>query len=158
MVENETDGKRAIQYLKQRDGGRATFLPLTTIQPNRLRERDIDRCPGFVGVASDLVEYDQRYANIVARLLGTVVIAEDFDRALAMAKRYHYKLKIVTLDGQVLNPGGSMTGGSHSRAAGILSVPASWNGSMHNAKTWLTGRRTPRPAGDRRPRPTPGGD
>ena len=121
VVENETDGKRAIQYLKQRDGGRATFLPLTTIQPNRLRERDIDRCPGFVGVASDLVEYDPRYANIVARLLGTVVIAEDFDRALAMAKRYHYKLKIVTLDGQVLNPGGSMTGGSHSRAAGILS-------------------------------------
>ncbi len=121
VVETETDGKRAIQYLKQRDGGRATFLPLTTIQPNRLRERDIDRCPGFVGVASDLVEYDPRYANIVARLLGTVVIAEDFDRALAMAKRYHYKLKIVTLDGQVLNPGGSMTGGSHSRAAGILS-------------------------------------
>ena len=69
VVENETDGKRAIQYLKQRDGGRATFLPLTTIQPNRLRERDIDRCPGFVGVASDLVEYDPRYANIVARLL-----------------------------------------------------------------------------------------
>lgn len=75
----------------------------------------------FVGVASDLVEYDPRYTNIVARLLGTVVIAEDFDRALAMAKRYHYKVKIVTLDGQVLNPGGSMTGGSHSRAAGILS-------------------------------------
>lgn len=66
--------------------------------------------PGFVGVASDLVEYDPCYTNIVARLLGTVVIAEDFDRALAMAKRYHYKLKIVTLDGQVLNPGGSMTG------------------------------------------------
>ena len=121
VVENESDGKRAIQYLKQRDGGRATFLPLTTIQPNRLRERDITQCPGFVGVASDLVEYDPRYTNIVARLLGTVVIAEDFDRALAMAKRYHYKVKIVTLDGQVLNPGGSMTGGSHSRAAGILS-------------------------------------
>ena len=121
VVENESDGKRAIQYLKQRDGGRATFLPLTTIQPNRLWERDITQCPGFVGVASDLVEYDPRYTNIVARLLGTVVIAEEFDRALAMAKRYHYKVKIVTLDGQVLNPGGSMTGGSHSRAAGILS-------------------------------------
>lgn len=121
VVENEIDGKRAIQYLKQRDGGRATFLPLTTIQPNRLRERGVEQCSGFVGVASDLVEYDERYANIVARLLGAVVIAEDFDRALAMAKRYHYKLKIVTLDGQVLNSGGSMTGGSHSRAAGILS-------------------------------------
>ena len=76
------------EYLKQRDGGRATFLPLTTIQPNRLRERDVDPVSRLRGGGSATwCEYDPRYTNIVARLLGTVVIAEDFDRALAMAKR-----------------------------------------------------------------------
>jgi chromosome segregation protein len=121
VVQREEDGKAAIQYLKRRDAGRATFLPITAIRPNVLREQGVDQCPGFVGVASELVSCQSQYHGIVANLLGRVVIAEDIDSAIAMARQYQYHFKIVTLDGQVLNSGGSMTGGSVSRSAGILS-------------------------------------
>lgn len=121
VVEREEEGKAAINFLKRRDGGRATFLPLTAVRPNQLREQNVERCRGFVGIGNMLVGYDQRYQNIFANLLGRVVIVQDMDCAIAMARQYGYRFKIVTLDGQVLNPGGSMTGGSSSRTAGILS-------------------------------------
>ncbi len=121
VVDREEDGKAAIQWLKRRDGGRATFLPLTSIRPNELREKGVEREPGFVGVANTLIEFDAKYAPIFANLLGRVVIAEDMDAAIAIARKFGHRFKIVTLDGQVLNPGGSMTGGSVSRSAGILS-------------------------------------
>lgn len=121
VVDREEDGKAAIQFLKRRDGGRATFLPMTSIRPNVLREQGVDRCPGFVGIASGLVACQPQYADIVTNLLGRTVVAEDMDSAIAMARKYQHRFKIVTLDGQVLNPGGSMTGGSVSRTAGILS-------------------------------------
>ncbi len=121
VVDREEDGKAAIQYLKRRDGGRATFLPLSSIRPNQLREQGVEREQGFVGVACDLIEYDPRYRNVFSNLLGRVVVAEDMDCAIAIARKYKYSFRIVTLDGQVFNAGGSMTGGSASRSAGILS-------------------------------------
>ena len=122
VVDREEDGKAVIQYLKRRDGGRATILPLSSIRPYDLREAGIlQREPGFVGVADQLVKFDPRYRNVFSNLLGRVVVMEDLDAAIAAARKYGYKFRIVTLDGQVLNPGGSMTGGSASRSAGILS-------------------------------------
>ena len=124
VVDREEDAKAAIGYLKQRDGGRATFLPLTAIRGDRLRQPGVEGEFGFVGMAVDLVTYDARYANIFANLLGRTVVAEDLDCGIAMARKYRNAFRIVTLDGQVINRGGSMTGGSVSRTAGVLSRAA----------------------------------
>ena len=121
VVGNEADGKAAIGYLKRTGGGRATFLPLSTISGRRLQENGLDSAPGFVGVASDLVRSEPQYRGIVENLLGRTVICENIDAAIAMARQYRSRFKIVTLDGQVMNAGGSMTGGSVNREAGILS-------------------------------------
>ncbi len=121
VVEREVDGKAAIQYLKQQDAGRATLLPLESIRPNGLRDRNVDQHPGFVGVACDLIQFEAQYRVVFSKLLGNVVIADTMDAAIAIARVHQYRFRIVTLDGQVLNPGGSMTGGSTSRSGGILS-------------------------------------
>ncbi len=121
VVEREEDGKTAIQFLKRRDGGRSTFLPLTSMRPSEFRDQGVRSEPGFVGLGSELIQFDPKYEKVFSNLLGRTVVAEDMDKAIAMARKYSYRFKIVTLDGQVLNPGGSMTGGSVSRSAGILS-------------------------------------
>ena len=122
VVDREEDGKAVIQYLKRRDGGRATILPISSIRPGFLREGEaLNREPGFVGVGDQLISFDPRYQNVFSNLLGRVAVMENLDAAIAAARKYGYKFRIVTLDGQVLNPGGSMTGGSASRSAGILS-------------------------------------
>ena len=121
VVDREEDAKSAINFLKQRDGGRATFLPLTAIRGDMLREAGVEREYGYVGVASQLVQFDKRYAEIFNNLLGRTVVVEDMDCGIAIARKYSNRFRIVTLDGQVLNRGGSMTGGSVSRSAGILS-------------------------------------
>ena len=121
VVSSEQDGKAAIQFLKRSGGGRATFLPMSSIEGRTLSENGLERCRGFVGVASDLVKSEQRYRPIVENLLGRTVIVRDMDSAIAMANTYRNRFKIVTLDGQVMNPGGSMTGGSVNKDAGILS-------------------------------------
>ncbi len=121
VVDNESDGKAAISYLKRTGGGRATFLPMSTIQGRTLQENGLESCRGFVGIASNLVTSEPRYRGIVENLLGRIVIVSDIDAAIAMANKYRNRFKIVTLDGQVMNPGGSMTGGSVNKEAGILS-------------------------------------
>ena len=121
VVERQEDGKAAINYLKRRDGGRATFLPMDAIRPNSIQESGLEKQRGFVGIACDLITFDPQYKNVFANLLGRVIIAEDMDSAIAIARTYKHRYRIVTLDGQVLNAGGSMTGGSISRSAGILS-------------------------------------
>ena len=121
VVGSEQDGKAAISYLKRTGGGRATFLPLSTIQGRALQENGLERCRGFVGIASELVSCPEQYRGIVDNLLGRIVIVENMDAAIAMAREYRNRFKIVTLDGQVMNPGGSMTGGSVNKEAGILS-------------------------------------
>ena len=121
VVDNETDAKRAMGFLKEHRAGRATFLPITAIKGRVLSEQGLDDQYGFVSIASDLVSYDNKYSEIIRWLLGRTAVAEDIDSAIAIAKKYSYRFRIVTLDGQVINAGGSMTGGSRVQNAGILS-------------------------------------
>lgn len=121
VVDRETDGKAAIQFLKRTGSGRATFLPLASIKGWKLRETGLEESRGFVGIASELIRCEDCYRGIVEDLLARTVVCEDLDAAIAMAKKYNNKFRIVTLDGQLMNPGGSMTGGSVNKDAGILS-------------------------------------
>ncbi len=120
IVENEDIAKRCIRFLKEQKGGRATFLPITSVKGYELRENGLENCEGFVANASRIVTYDSKFSGIIASLLGRIVIAEDIDSATVIAKKYGYKFKIVTLDGQVINAGGSFTGGSAQRSGGII--------------------------------------
>ncbi len=121
VTSTEADAKRAIYYLKDNNLGRATFLPVTSIKGRALDEAGLDDNLGFVAVAADLVSCDKKYKEIVSNLLARVVVVDDMDCAIGIAKKYKNRFKLVTLDGQVINPGGSMTGGSGARGAGILS-------------------------------------
>lgn len=118
---NEEDAKRAIRALKENKGGRATFLPIATIKPRTLNEKGIDDCYGFVGIASDLCDCKNEYKGILQNLLGKIVIAEELNSAVSIAKKYSYRFRVVTLDGQVVNAGGSLTGGSLNKKTGLLS-------------------------------------
>ena len=118
-VENEEAAKRGIRLLKEGNAGRATFLPLTSVKGRTLERPPVGE-EGFVALASELVSCDPKYSGLVSNLLGRVAVAEDIDCASAIAKRNGYRFKIVTLDGQVVNAGGSYTGGSVSRSAGLL--------------------------------------
>ena len=124
VVDREEDAKSAIGFLKQRDAGRATFLPLTAIRGEELRQRGLETEFGFVGLASRLIEFDEKYRGIFQNLLGRTVVVEDLDCGIAMARKYQNAFRIVTLDGQIINRGGSMTGGSTSRGSGVLSRAA----------------------------------
>ena len=121
VVGTEQDGKAVLSYLKRTGGGRITVLPLNTITGRSLQENGLEDCRGFVGVASQLVTCDPQYRGIVENLLARTVIAQDMDAAIHMSQKYNRRFKIVTLDGQVMNAGGSMTGGSVNKDAGILS-------------------------------------
>ena len=121
VVDTDQDAKAAINYLKRTGGGRATFLPMNMVKGRTLKENGLDRCAGFVGIASELVTCDSKYQGVIDDLLGRIVIAETIDFAIAMSKKFGSRFKIVTLDGQVMNAGGSMTGGSTNKESGILS-------------------------------------
>ena len=120
VVDTQDDGKNAIEFLKRRDAGRATFLPVDTIRGSVMRDAPVND-PGFVGVAFDLVSFDEQYKGIFENLLGRTVVAETLSDAVRMAKASGNRLRIVTLDGQIINAGGSMTGGSSAKSSGILS-------------------------------------
>ncbi|MDO4810637.1 MAG: chromosome segregation protein SMC [Eubacteriales bacterium] len=121
VVEREEDAKSAIGFLKKRDGGRATFLPMSAIRGDELTEKSVENEYGFVGIASRLVTYDKQYDAIFKNLLGRTVVVEDLDCGIAISRKYQNRFRIVTLDGQVINRGGSMTGGSVNRSVGVLS-------------------------------------
>ncbi|WP_025682291.1 chromosome segregation protein SMC [Paenibacillus maysiensis] len=115
VMENESVSRQAISFLKQRQLGRATFLPMDVIRPRQIGagERQIaEGAEGFIGIGADLVQYDERYAGIVGSLLGNVVIARTLEDANRIAARCQYRYRVVTLEGDVVNAGGSMTGGS----------------------------------------------
>ncbi len=120
VTENDNDAKRAIAYLKQHDGGRATFLPMSSIKGRELNETGLETCEGFVGIAAELCNCEDCYKGILLSLLGRTVVADNLDRAVEIAKKYGYRFRIVTLDGQVVNAGGSLTGGSLLKNAGLL--------------------------------------
>ncbi len=120
IVEHEDIAKRCIRFLKEEKSGRATFLPLTSVRGYELNEQGLDDCDGFISVAGRLVSCDEKLRGIINSLLGRIVIAEDIDSAAVIAKKYGYKFRIVTLDGQVVNAGGSFTGGSAQKSGGII--------------------------------------
>ena len=115
--------KTAINYLKANNAGRATFLPLDTVKPRSLsvEEERLANLPGVCGYAVDLVQYDKQAENAIRFLLGRVLIAENIDAALAAAKAGKFRIRVVTLEGDVVNAGGSMTGGSRKQREGYLS-------------------------------------
>ncbi len=121
VTSTEADAKRAIYYLKDNKLGRCTFLPISNIKGRSLDEKGLDENLGFIAIASDLVDCDKKYKEIVSNLLSRVAIVDDMDSAIGIAKKYKNRFKIVTLDGQVFNAGGSMAGGSAAKGAGILS-------------------------------------
>ncbi|MGI6054761.1 MAG: chromosome segregation protein SMC [Clostridium sp.] len=121
VTDSEQTAKQLIEYLKKNRYGRATFLPLTSMdrknafsQPGALRE------PGVLGLASDLVSAGEIYRGLVSNLLGRVVVVDQIDHAIALAKKYRYSLRIVTLDGELLSAGGSMTGGAFKNSSNLL--------------------------------------
>lgn len=117
---NEDAAKRGIRLLQESKSGRATFLPITSVKGNRLAESGLEDCEGFIALAVDLVSFDPKYEGIYNSLLGRTAVAEDLDLATIIAKKYGYKFRIVTLDGQVINAGGSFTGGFASKSSGVL--------------------------------------
>lgn len=121
ITEDEKSAKDCIYFLKSRNLGRATFLPMDTVSGTKLQNSGAAACPGYIGVASELLTYEPIYRGIIEQLLGRTVIADTIDNATDMAMKNRYSLRIVTLDGQVVNPGGSLTGGSVSKGIGILS-------------------------------------
>ncbi|MCD8843233.1 chromosome segregation protein SMC [Staphylococcus gallinarum] len=124
IVETEKDGRQAIQYLKQHGLGRATFLPLNVIQPRQLSQEILaaaQKAEGFVNIASQAVSTSDAYQNVVQNLLGNTIIVKELKHANDLARTIRYRTRIVTLDGDIVNPGGSMTGGGDRKTKSILS-------------------------------------
>ncbi|MCL2013866.1 MAG: chromosome segregation protein SMC [Oscillospiraceae bacterium] len=122
IVTNDDEAaKDIISYLKEKNAGRVTLLPMNTIKPRYLEQKGLENTDGFIDIAAKLVKYDANIENIVYNLLGNTAVAEDLNAAAEIAKKYGYRFRIVTLDGQIVNAGGSMTGGSHNKNIGILS-------------------------------------
>ena len=121
VTDDEASAKAAIGYLKANKLGRATFLPITAVKPRWTSRRALEGEPGFLGYADDLVSSDELYRGIVSALLGTTAVVDHIDNAIRMGKKYRYAFRIVTQDGQVIQSGGAMTGGSLAKSAGVLS-------------------------------------
>ncbi len=121
VVEDEDSAKRAIAYLKERQAGRATFLPLTSIKANSIEESDLSSQKGYVGIGSRLVSCDKKYDIVAEYLLGRTIVADNIDNASVLARKYRFRYRVVTLDGQLINAGGSYTGGSAASKTGAMS-------------------------------------
>ncbi|MBQ6947348.1 MAG: chromosome segregation protein SMC, partial [Clostridia bacterium] len=119
VAKTEVDAKKAIFLLKSQNAGRVTVLPLDTIRPTVLEEKEYKKYAGFIGVAADLVKTD--YPKAIQFLLGKILVVDHLDHATSMAAGIGHKHRIVTLDGQIVNVGGSLTGGSASKSSGLLS-------------------------------------
>ena len=121
VTESESEAKQAIAYLKERHMGRATFLPVSSIRGRSFDASAARGCKGFVAVASDLIECESRFKDIVSSFLGTTVICDNIDNAVLMARQNRHKFRIVTIGGDVIQAGGAMTGGSAVKTTGSLS-------------------------------------
>lgn len=121
ITSDENSAKYAINYLKKNNLGRVTFLPINIIKSNKIDIRNIRANTKFIGVASDLISYDDKYRNILENILGRTIIIDNIDNGIRFAKETNHKFKIVTLEGEILNPGGSLTGGSLRTNGNILS-------------------------------------
>lgn len=121
VTEDEDSAKGAILFLKQRNLGRATFLPLTALRVRKTDDGPLKGQPGFLGMADQLVSRQRDYDRLVESLLGGTAVVEDIDSAIRLARQFSYRYRIVTLDGQLINPSGAMTGGSLNKSGGMLS-------------------------------------
>ena len=142
VVGSAEDGRACIEYLRRTDGGRATFLPLDTIRPASLRESGLDRERGCCGTAETLVQFDETYGAVVRSLLARTVVCENMDAALALARSRGHRFRIVTLDGQIIQPGGAMTGGSASRGTGALARAGRLRAAEEQAERCEAARKT----------------
>ncbi len=124
VTEDEQDAKAAINYLKQNKLGRATFMPISTVKERTADMSAAKNLKGYIAVAKDLVECDKLYDGIVGNVLGATVVADNIDNAIAMAAKCGHKFRIVTLDGDVMQAGGAMSGGSAGKNSGFLSRSA----------------------------------
>ncbi|WP_250277907.1 chromosome segregation protein SMC [[Clostridium] colinum] len=120
VTKTEEDAKIAIEYLKQSKKGRATFLPISSIKSKQIgEEKDtLLKQKGVIGIADDLIKFDNQYKNIMSNILGKTIIVDNIDNGINLAKKYKYAYKIVTLDGELINAGGALTGGSISKKTG----------------------------------------
>lgn len=124
VVDRDEDAKRMIEYLRANRFGRATFLPISSVRGRTLaaNERGVLNMPGCIGLASELIEFDPKYQGVIDNLLGRTVVAEDLNAGIAIQRAGRYQFRLVTLDGDVMHSGGSMTGGSvQSRMTSLLS-------------------------------------
>ncbi len=123
VTENEEDVKYLIQYLKDNDYGRVTFLPVSSMKPHGIDHAEVLHDKGVLGVASDLVKFDSHYSNVFESLLGGIVVVDTFDNAVAISKKYRYAHRMVTLSGERISNDGSLEGGSNKRStsASLLS-------------------------------------
>ena len=126
VTENDEAAKNAIVWLKQNNAGRATFYPLNTMQvtPLTVNEADLKKQKGYIGIASELIDYEAKFDRVFKNLLGRTLVFDNIDNANATAKAYGYRLRIVTKDGQSINAGGSFTGGAAKRESGVLNRSA----------------------------------
>ena len=123
IVDSEKDGRQAIQYLKQNGLGRATFLPLNVIQPRHIVNDILNSAKtsqGFINIASEAIQVDSDYQNVLQNLLGNTIIVDELKNANELARKIRYRTRIVTLEGVIVNPGGSMTGGGDRKTKSIL--------------------------------------
>ncbi|MBQ2932712.1 MAG: chromosome segregation protein SMC [Clostridia bacterium] len=124
VTETEQDAKKAIEYLKQNHLGRATFMPVSTIKTRTLDISLASKLGGYIATAKDLVQYDALYEGVVGNVLGATVVVDNIDNAINMAAKCGHKFRIVTLEGEIMQSGGAMTGGSMGKNAGFLSRKA----------------------------------
>jgi len=121
VTTDEQVAKQMIRFLKENKCGRATFLPLTSVKDRgEFNRPEVREEKGFIGMASELVQSDKKYSDIVGQLLGAIIVVDHIDNALPMAKKYHYLLRIVTLEGEYLTPGGALAGGAFKNASNLL--------------------------------------
>ena len=121
VTEDEATAKSLISYLKQNKFGRATFLPLTNISSSSNQQQDkVLKEPGVLGLANSLVETDKKFHTLIDYLLGRIIVVDHIDNATMLAKKYQYSLRIVTLEGELLTPGGSISGGAYKNASNLL--------------------------------------
>ncbi len=120
VTEDEQTAKAMIAYLRDNKFGRATFLPLTSIQSKENRNSVTTKDAGFIGYANELIQFDPKFKKVMEFLLGRVLIVDDMDHAVSLSKKHNYSLRIVTLTGEVINPGGSLTGGAYKNSSSQL--------------------------------------
>lgn len=119
VTNTEEDAKIAINYLKENKKGRATFLPISSIKAKPIQDKDnIVKEKGVIGIADSLITFDDKYSNIMSNILGRTIIIDNIDNGISLSKKYKYMYKVVTLDGELINAGGALTGGSISKKSG----------------------------------------